>query len=98
MPAYAILALMVLTAAWHAIQAMRLRRNRLMIGMGFTAFMGILAIMIHSSVDFNLQIPSNAAYFVVMMALGWLARYLPTLSGSGASRRPPLADRKSPLS
>ncbi|WP_299734705.1 O-antigen ligase family protein [uncultured Endozoicomonas sp.] len=80
-PAYVILALMVLTAAWHAIQAMRLRRSRLMIGMGFTAFMGMLAIMIHSSVDFNLQIPSNAVYFVVMMALALLARYMPTPVG-----------------
>ncbi len=76
--------MMVLAAAWHAIAAMCLRRNRMMIGMGFTTFMGILAIMIHSSVDFNLQIPSNAAYFVVMMALALIARYCP----SGTSRRP----------
>lgn len=82
-PAYVILGLMVLYTAWQCIQAMRQRRNMLMVGMGFAAFMGILAIMIHSSVDFNLQIPSNAAYFVCMMALGWLARYLPTLVGSG---------------
>ncbi|WP_422452069.1 O-antigen ligase family protein [Endozoicomonas sp. ALC066] len=82
--AYAILALMVLSAVWHAIVAMRQRRNRLMIGMGFTAFMGILAIMIHSSVDFNLQIPSNSAYFICMMALALLARYLPTV---GKTRR-----------
>nr|MDT0253466.1 O-antigen ligase family protein [Endozoicomonas sp.] len=79
LPAYLTLALMVLGSAWHSIQAMRLRRNRLMIGMGFSAFMGILAIMIHSSVDFNLQIPSNAAYFVCFMALALLARYLPTV-------------------
>lgn len=83
-PAYVVLALMVLAAGWHAITAMRLRRNRMMIGMGFTAFMGMLAIMIHSSVDFNLQIPSNAAYFVVMMALALLARWLPTV---GSVRR-----------
>ena len=88
-PAYVIQALMVMTAAWHAIAAMRQRRNRMMIGMGFTAFMGILAIMIHSSVDFNLQIPSNAAYFVMLMALALLARYLP----SGAARRPPPSAR-----
>ena len=86
LPAYALLVIMVLTAAWHAMVAMRQRRNRLMIGMGFTAFMGILAIMIHSSVDFNLQIPSNAAYFVVMMALGVLARYMPTASGASQDR------------
>ncbi|WBA82593.1 hypothetical protein [Endozoicomonas sp. GU-1] len=83
---------MVLASAWHAIATMRQRRNRMMIGMGFTAFMGILTIMIHSSMDFNLQIPSNAAYFVVMMALALLARYMP--APSGAVRRPPPAARK----
>ncbi len=91
-PVFALLALMVLLSAWQAIQAMRQRRNMLMVGIGFASFMGILSIMIHSSVDFNLQIPSNAAYFVCMMALGWLARYLPTLSG--VSRRPLPAARK----
>lgn len=78
LPAFILLALMVLAAAWHGIVAMRQRRNRLMVGMGFSAVMGILAIMIHSSVDFNLQIPANAAYFVVLMALSLLARYLPS--------------------
>ena len=68
---------MVLASTWHAIAAMRQRRNRMMI---VTEFMGILAIMINSAVDFNLQIPSNAAYFVVMMAL--VARYMPTPAGT----------------
>ncbi|WP_067583030.1 O-antigen ligase family protein [Endozoicomonas ascidiicola] len=77
-PVFLILALMVFSALWLAVQAMRKRRNRLMIGMGFSAVMGIMAILIHSFVDFNLQIPSNAVYFVVMMALAVLARYLPT--------------------
>lgn len=68
-------------------------RYRLMVGMGFSSVMGIVAIVIHSSVDFNLQIPANAAYFVMMVALGVLARYLPTPVGSsGCSGR---ADRKS---
>lgn len=80
LPAFALLALMVLAATWHGIVAMRQRRNRLMVGAGFSAVMGIVAIMIHSSVDFNLQIPSNGAYFVALMALGLLARYLPTVS------------------
>ncbi len=77
-PAYLILIFTVLFSVWTAIQAIRLRRSKLMIGMGFSAFMGILAIMIHSSVDFNLQIPANAAYFVVLMALGLLARHMPS--------------------
>ena len=77
-PAYMILVLMVLDSVWQAVQAIRLRRSKLMIGMGFAGFMGILAIMIHSSVDFNLQIPANAAMFVCLMALGWIARFMPS--------------------
>ena len=75
LPAYLILVFMVLMSGWNAVQALRVRRSRLMIGMGFSAFMGLLAIMIHSSVDFNLQIPANAAYFVTLMALAVIARY-----------------------
>ncbi|MGI9277746.1 MAG: O-antigen ligase family protein [Endozoicomonas sp.] len=79
-PAFLLMALMVLMAAWHATQAMRLRKDKLMAGMGFAAFMGILAIMIHSSVDFNLQIPANAALFVSLMAVALIARYMPVES------------------
>ncbi|OED44504.1 hypothetical protein ACH42_07315 [Endozoicomonas sp. (ex Bugula neritina AB1)] len=77
LPAYLILVFMVLTCGRHATQALRQRRSKLMIGMAFSAFMGMLAIMIHSSVDFNLQIPANAAYFVCLMALAVIARYAP---------------------
>ncbi|MGY0219459.1 O-antigen ligase family protein [Endozoicomonadaceae bacterium StTr2] len=84
LPAYMLLVLMVLSSFWQAIQTLRLRHSQLMIGMGFASFMGMLAIMIHSSVDFNLQIPANAAYFVIMMALGWIARHLPAKTQSGS--------------
>lgn len=77
-PVFLILALMVIWSSLLAVQAMKQRRSRLMIGMGFSSFMGMLAIMIHSSVDFNLQMPANAAYFVSLMAVGVLARYLPS--------------------
>ena len=51
------------------------RRDPLMRGMAFASIMGVLALMVHSSVDFNLQIPANAMMFVVMLALGWIARH-----------------------
>jgi predicted tellurium resistance membrane protein TerC len=51
------------------------RRDPLMRGMAFASIMGVLALMIHSSVDFNLQIPANAMMFMVMLALGWIARH-----------------------
>ena len=44
-------------------------------GMSFACVMGVTAILIHSWVDFNLQIPANACYFMVLLALGWIALY-----------------------
>jgi putative inorganic carbon (HCO3(-)) transporter len=38
------------------------RHTAILKGMGFAAMMGIMSIMIHSSTDFNLQIPANACY------------------------------------
>jgi len=32
--------------------------------------MGIIAILIHSFMDFNLRIPANAVYFVTLYGLG----------------------------
>lgn len=52
------------------------RRDPLMRGMAFASIMGITAILIHSYVDFNLQIPANALIFVVLLALAWIALHL----------------------
>ena len=73
--AYLALAMAVLVSLYWAIQAMRLRRNSLQQGLGFAACMGIIAILIHSSVDFNLQIPANAFMFVFLMAIACIARW-----------------------
>ena len=77
-PTFLLLVFSVVFGLWQAIQAMRQRRNRLYIGMGFGATMGLVALLIHSTVDFNLQIPANAALFVLLLAIGVLARHLPT--------------------
>jgi hypothetical protein len=42
-------------------------------GMSFACIMGVTAILIHSWVDFNLQIPANAMLFMVLLALGWIS-------------------------
>ena len=49
------------------------RRDPLMRGMSFACIMGASAILIHSWVDFNLQIPANAMLFMVLLALGWIS-------------------------
>ena len=58
-----------LTAQWQ-------RRDPLMRGMSFACIMGVASILIHSGVDFNLQIPANAVFFMVLLALGWISLHL----------------------
>jgi len=71
-----LLGLITVLSLFAALLAQYRRRDPLMRGMSFASIMGITAILIHSSVDFNLQIPSNAATFVIMLALAWISLYL----------------------
>jgi O-antigen ligase len=75
--AFVLLLTSVLWCLWWSIRAMYKRRSELFKGLGFASCMGLIAIGIHSSVDFNLQIPANAFMFVFMMALAVLARWMP---------------------
>lgn len=68
-----ILGLVVVLTLAVALRAQWERRDPLMRGMSFACIMGVASLLIHSWVDFNLQIPSNAAYFMVLLALGWIA-------------------------
>ncbi|MBE0619353.1 MAG: O-antigen ligase family protein [Burkholderiales bacterium] len=70
------LGLLGLVVLWTFVVALRTlyeRRDPLCRGIAFGTTMGIIAIMIHSWVDFNLQIPANAFTFIVLLALGWAA-------------------------
>jgi O-antigen ligase len=71
----AILGLLVIWTLGVALAAQWQRRDPLMRGMSFACVMGVTAILIHSWVDFNLQIPANAVYFMVLLALGWISLY-----------------------
>ncbi len=63
----------VLWAFWHGLRPMIRRRSIYRSGVGLGACMGILSLMIHSATDFNLQMPANAATFVVLCAIAVLA-------------------------
>lgn len=56
-----------------ALWAYRIRRDPLLRGVAFGSMMGVLSFMIHSAVDFNLQIPSNALTFMLLLAFAWIA-------------------------
>src|ERR1700730_18260067 len=94
----AVLGAVVLASLWTAIRAQLKRRDPLLQGMGFASMMAIVALLIHSAVDFNLQIPANAAMFVVMLALGWVCRYWDPLAFArgGRDRADPLRGRHRP--
>ncbi|GBE08841.1 O-Antigen ligase [bacterium BMS3Bbin11] len=72
-----LLAAIVIITFAAAIRAMRKRRHPLMRGMAFSSVMGIISLMIHSTTDFNFHIPANAALFMVILALGWIAFAMP---------------------
>jgi hypothetical protein len=46
--------------------------------------MAVVGLLVHSTVDFNLQIPANALTMVVILAMGWIAHALPS---HGAQRK-----------
>tara|TARA_B110000858_G_scaffold112419_2_gene128583 strand:- start:276 stop:1682 length:1407 start_codon:yes stop_codon:yes gene_type:complete len=74
---YAPLILLVLLSLAKAIKSLYQRRDQLARGVAFAATMGITSLLIHSAVDFNLQIPANSLIFVLLIALAWISSQLP---------------------
>ncbi|MDH3691804.1 MAG: O-antigen ligase family protein, partial [Gammaproteobacteria bacterium] len=56
------------------------RNNKLARGMLFASLVGMIALLIHSTVEFNFYIPANAAYFFVLGAMGIVASTLKSRS------------------
>ena len=75
-PFTVLLAIIVLASLWQSIYTMRHRKNNLMKGVAFGCMMAIIGMLIHISVDFNLQAPANAVYFVLILTLAWQSRFL----------------------
>ncbi len=67
--------LMALMAFAVALRAQYLRRDPLMRGLSFAAIMSIVALLLHSLVDYSLQIPGNALTFTLLLAFAWISRY-----------------------
>ena len=66
----------VLASYVCALIALARRRDPVARGVAFSAVMGITALGIHSTADFNLQIPANALVFSILLAFGWLSLHL----------------------
>ena len=67
------LSLSILLAIQATVKTLSRRRNPLMKGVAFGCLMGIVSLLIHSSVDFNLQMPANGLLFVLLLALAPIA-------------------------
>ena len=76
-PITLLLASMILASLWQAQRALRKRNRNLMRGVGFAAMMAIIGQLIHISVDFPLQIPANTIYFIIILAMAWMANHIP---------------------
>ena len=76
----------VILSLGAALRAQWERRDPLMRGISFACIMGVTSILIHSWVDFNLQIPANAALFMVLCAFGWISLHLDRREGAARTR------------
>ena len=65
----ALLAVFVLLCLARAAGGLRERERARQFGICFASLMAMTAMLIHATVDFNLQIPANAAWFVVLCML-----------------------------
>lgn len=72
-PGLLLAGLTVLLSLGVAVKVIAQRSDPLFRGLGFAGVMGVMALMIHSMVDFNLQIPANAALFSLLLGLIWVA-------------------------
>ncbi|QDP00651.1 O-antigen ligase family protein [Thalassotalea sp. PS06] len=69
------IAALVLISLIHAYNAMRWRNRSFIRGAAIGCLMAIIAMLLHISVDFNLQIPSNSVYFIIILCIAWICRF-----------------------
>lgn len=68
-----LLLIYLLFAIIRSLKLLRNGENRLSRSIGFAVLMAVLSLLIHSAVDFNLQIPANILLFVAVLTLPWVA-------------------------
>lgn len=74
-PVTALLGLWQLYALWLCFNTMRTRSTRFYKGVAFGCMMANIHMLIHNTVDFNLQAPANALLFISILALSHLVYY-----------------------
>ena len=71
-PATLIIFSLPIIALWQCVKVLKNRRSSIARGAAFGALMGIVGMAIHISIDFPLQAPANATYFIVILAIGFV--------------------------
>ncbi|TKB44657.1 O-antigen ligase family protein [Thalassotalea mangrovi] len=74
-PASALMAAIVWLSLWYGLQAALYRKRSFIQGVALGSGMAIFAMLIHISVDFNLQSPSNTVYFIIVLCIAWIVRF-----------------------
>lgn len=77
LPATLMLGAMVLLTLWQTLWTLHNRHSQLMKGVAFGCCIAIVGMLIHISVDFNLQPPANATAYIVILCLAAIARQMP---------------------
>ncbi|MGB2222477.1 MAG: O-antigen ligase family protein [Neptunomonas phycophila] len=72
------LAVAVVLSFIVALKTLVTRKNPIMKGTAFGCIMSITALMIHSTVDFNLNIPTNSTSFMLVITLAWISYFMPS--------------------
>jgi len=70
---FSLLAVAIGLIAVRIVQAYRQQHDPLLHGALFAVMVGCTSLLIHGLVDFNLQIPANAAYFFALLGIGVVA-------------------------
>jgi hypothetical protein len=79
----------IMSTFFKAIQTLYSTQNPLLRGVSFGAIMVIITMILHSTVEFNLQIFANAATLVIILALAWVAEQETIISVQSATRHQP---------
>lgn len=69
---------LVALTLWRTMRVIATRKSNTPWGIAFGVAMAIVGLLVHSAVDFNLQIPANALTITVLLAMGWVAHALPS--------------------
>ena len=73
---FGLLTTAVVLSVYQGLVAIRKRKGNTLPALSLGCIIGVISLLIHGVADGNLQIPSNARWFVVLLSLLWVIRYL----------------------